>query len=101
MVDIESASPPYHLLLQYYWECLKEEVQSRKLSSCFKALSPNMQQWSTVALVPGTCEVVDPLADKSSNPEHSSYTHSLYKCTLYKYAALFGDATSTLSPHST
>ena len=76
MVDTESASLPHHLILQYYWECLKEEVQLRKLSSCFKAPSPNMQQWSTLALVPGTCEVVDPLADKSSNPEHSSYTAS-------------------------
>ena len=76
MVDVEHASPPYHLILQYYWECLKEEVQLRKLSSCFKASSPNMQQWSTLALVPGTCEDVDPLTDKSSNPEHSSYTAS-------------------------
>ena len=76
MVDIEYASLPHHLLLQYFWECLRDEVQSRKLSSCFKALSPNMQGWSTLDLVPGTCEDVDPLADKSSNPEHSSYTAS-------------------------
>ena len=75
-IEIESASPPYHLLLQYYLECLRDGVQCRKLSSCFKASSPNMQQWSTLALVPETCEVVDPLTDKSSNPEHSSYTAS-------------------------
>ena len=97
LVDIESAPLPYHLILQYYWECLGDEVQSRKLSSCFKASSPNMQQWSTLALVPGTCEVVDPLTDKSSNPEHRSFT----ACTLYKYTALYGDATCTLSPHRT
>ena len=98
LVDIESAFPPYHLLLQYYRECLRDEVQSRKLSSCFKASSPNTQQWSTLALVPGTCEAVDPLTDKSSNPEHSSYTASTsVHCTSTQ---LFTEMLQVPCPHT-